>query len=638
MKFILPLFISLTCLGTGIAFADTPPNIVLILADDMGYADIGAHGCTDIPTPHIDRIAREGVRFTQAYANGSFCTPTRVALMSGLYQQRTGNDDLPSITGPFPSTKSGVTTMATRLQGAGYTTGLVGKWHLGTSDGFLPLQRGFDEFYGFHGGGHTYFPDRPYRGSYGSPIFRQTQDSKETRYLTDAFGDEAAAFLNRHRDSKNPLFLFLSFNAVHTPLHATEKYLQRFPELTGRRKTYAAMLSAMDDAVGSVLKELDESGKAKSTVLIFHNDNGGPTTRNAVNGSNNTPLRGSKCETFEGGIRVPLAIRWPEVIPSGSTYVKPVMTFDLTATSLALAGVKTEGLDGKNLVPFLTGEENGLPHETLYWRSRTRNNNYAVRHGNWKYVWSTEGTEKPGPHQTPARDLLFDLETDPGETTDLSSKHPDILADLKRRYRTWDAEMDAYCDSLGIKPPSLRGIKIPARAETQAFEATSSFPDFSHLHQVNVRKAADGFQLTSNKDGLLLRTLDKPITGVATFSLDITPSNEFPSNGFLAFGNNADLASTVKCGLLVGGNKLTIYHGAYGSKSSNASLSLVGGKTYSIRVIVDLPAGTVSMTTAGKTLQAKLPASLDDITCVGYSVVRTASQFGEIKTTVAEPK
>lgn len=441
----------------GMAIAEDNPNIVLILSDDMGYADIGVHGCTDIPTPNIDRIAKEGVRFTAAYANGSFCTPTRVALMSCRYQQRTGNDDLPEITRPLPKQ---VKTLADRLRDAGYTTGVIGKWHLGEGKGFLPLDRGFDEFFGFHGGGHTYFPEKidptkKTRG-YSSPIYRQDEPVKETRYLTDAFGEEAAAFLKRHRGSDKPLFLYMAFNAVHTPMHASKKYLDRFPNLNGRRKTYAAMLNAMDDAIGLVLNELDESNKVKNTLVIFHNDNGGPTTRNAVNGSRNTPLRGSKCETFEGGIRVPLLMRWPGVIQPETTYDESVITFDLSATALHLAKGDTAGIDGVNLLPFLSGKARGKPHEALFWRSRTRNNNYAVIKGDWKYVYSTQGTERPGPKQTLARDMLFNIAEDIGETKELSAQYPELLSELKALYAKWDAEVDADCRKLGIKPPKTR--------------------------------------------------------------------------------------------------------------------------------------------------------------------------------------
>jgi arylsulfatase A-like enzyme len=604
-------------------FPDDRPNIVLILADDMGYSDVGAHGCKDIPTPHIDRIANEGVRFTQAYANGSFCTPTRIALLGGRYQQRTGNDDLPEVTGKLPLA---IKTLSDRLQESGYTTGMVGKWHVGEGKGFNPLDRGFDEFYGFLGGGHTYFPDRPQRGSYGSPIFRQHEDSKETRYLTDAFGQEAADFLKRHRKSTKPIFLYLAFNAVHTPMHATPKYLDRFPDLKGNRRIYAAMLSAMDDAIGNVLKELDDSGKADNTLLIFHNDIGGPTTRNAVNGSINLPLRGSKCETFEGGIRVPLFMRWPGKLVPNSTFNQPVMTFDLSATALHLAGADTCNLDGKDLRPYLFGEKSGRPHATLYWRSRTRNNNYAVRHGDWKYVYSTEGTEQPGPNQTPANDMLFDLANDPGEQHNLSKRHPEILAHLKALYKEWDAQMDADCQELGIQPPAVRGQTTPKAP----FLPTSSFPGFDHLENVTVEKVGKNFRITSNVDGVALQKLPKPITGKATFSLNITPSSSFPSNGFFAFGKEATNANTMKCGLLVGGNRITIYQGLFGAQSSNHEMGLTSGKTYQAQVKIDVPERKVTLTVGDTKVTHDLPEGIDAIHYIGNAVVRSHAEFSEI--------
>lgn len=430
------------------------PCIILILSDDMGYADIGVHGCMDIPTPNIDRIAANGVRFTNAYANGSFCTPTRAALMSCRYQQRSGNDDLDGITGPLPL---GIQTLPERLHTAGYTTAMVGKWHLGIQRGYGPLDRGFDEFFGFLGGGHYYLPNPKGKGSYYAPIYRNRQPVNEQRYLTDAFGEEAAAFIARQRDATRPFFLYLAFNAVHTPLQATEKYQQRFAQITEpRRRVYAAMLSALDDAVGLVLKTLAATGKLKHTLLIFHNDNGGPTTRNAVNGSRNIPLRGSKCETFEGGIRVPLLMQWPGVIAAGSVYRHPVITFDLSATALALAGADTAQIDGVNLIPHIKGQVVRPPHRALFWRSRTRNNNYGIRLGKWKFVHSTEGTEQPGPKQTPARDMLFDLTHDIGEQNDLAALHPEILAELKWLYDAWEAEVDADCRKLGIDPPRAK--------------------------------------------------------------------------------------------------------------------------------------------------------------------------------------
>ena len=422
------------------------PNVVIILADDMGYADIGVHGCRDIPTPNIDRMATRGIRFTDAYANGSFCTPTRAALMSGRYQQRHGNEDLADVTGPLPLA---VPTLPERLRAVGYATGLVGKWHLGLIDGYTPLDRGFDEFFGILGGGHHYLP-RPSaaptarRGAYTAPIQRNCTPVEETRYLTTAFGEEAAALIERRQPKDEPFFLYLAFNAVHTPLEATADYLDRFSDIADpRRRTYAAMQAAMDDAVGLVLRALETTGASETTLVIFTNDNGGPTTRNAVNGSRNSPLRGSKCETFEGGIRVPLLMQWPAVLPAGQTYEQPVMTCDITATVLAVAGGDASRGDGVDLIPFVTGAMQRPPHEALFWRCRMRSNNFAARVGNWKFVHSTEGDATPGPKQTPARDMLFDLAADIGETNDLSADHPEKLAELKARYDAWSDEVDA---------------------------------------------------------------------------------------------------------------------------------------------------------------------------------------------------
>ena len=436
------------------------PNIVLILADDMGYADIGVHGCKDIPTPNIDRIAAQGVRFTDAYANGSFCTPTRAALLSGRYQHRSGMEDLSNVSGPLPKA---VRTLPDRLRAAGYTTGMVGKWHLGDQAGFTPVDRGFDEFFGFTGGGHFYVPKAKAQGEYTAPLLRNREPLHEQRYLTDAFGEEAAAFVERQRDATKPFFLYLAFNAVHTPLEATGKYLQRFPEITDpRRRTYAAMLSAMDDAVGRVLAQLEQTGKLTNTLVFFTNDNGGPTTRNAVNGSRNTPLRGSKCETFEGGIRVPLFLQWPGVLAAGAVFRQPVISFDLSATIAAAAGADADGFEGVDLVPFVTGNKSGAPHDVLFWRNRTRSNNYAARAGDWKFVHSTEGSEQPGPQQKPGRDLLFNLATDLGEQTDLAAQQPEKLAALKKLYETWSADVDADCRKLGVEP--MPAAPAPARS------------------------------------------------------------------------------------------------------------------------------------------------------------------------------
>lgn len=423
------------------------PNVILILADDLGYGDIGVHGCKEIPTPNIDRLATQGLRFTNAHCNGTICAPTRAALMTGLYQNRMGVEDLRK---PLPVK---FPTIPERLKACGYATAMVGKWHLGSSPGFTPPDRGFDEFFGFHGGVHSYIPPKDEDGDRKSPIIRGQNPVVEKRYLTDAFGEEATAFISRQRSAEKPFFLYLAFNAVHVPLQAVEKYSARFPDIRNpNRKTYAAMLSAMDDAIGKVLGELEAIGQADNTVVIFTNDNGGATTRGAPNSSCNAPLRGSKAETFEGGIRVPLLMRWPGVIKPDSVYAQAVCSFDLSATVLAAAGANSSGLDGVDLLPFLSGQKSGAPHETLFWRCRTLSNNYAALQGDWKYVHSTEGAEHPGPRQKPAKDMLFDLAEDIGEQHDLAAQYPEKLTELKKKYDLWSESVDADCRRAGLEP------------------------------------------------------------------------------------------------------------------------------------------------------------------------------------------
>jgi len=462
------------------------PNILIILTDDMGYADIGVHGCKDIPTPNIDSLAKRGVRFTDACAAGSFCTPTRAALMSGRYQQRSGNEDLDGVTGPLPRA---VVTLPQRLKAAGYVTGMTGKWHLGSTEGFRPTERGFDEFYGILGGGvANNIPGlRVGKGGGQVMVVRGVTPEPATEYLQDAWGREAVRFVEAHRGEK--WFFYLAFNAVHTPVQATEKYLQRFTHIEDRqRRVYAAMLSSVDDAVGAVLAKLSETGQLERTLIFFHNDNGGPTTRNAVNGSRNTPLRGSKCETFEGGIRVPLLVQWPGMIKAGMVYRQPVITMDIHATALAAAGVAASlrdanrpsttnasrsdaaTLDGVNLLPYLNGEKAGAPHDALFWRCRTRSNNFAARQGDWKMVWSTEGDAVPGPKQKPARFMLFNLAEDISEQNDLAAKHPDKLAALRTLWEEWSASVDSDCRKLGIEP-KMEDLSLKPAPKGQAKKA-----------------------------------------------------------------------------------------------------------------------------------------------------------------------
>src|ERR1700722_1494224 len=336
------------------------PNIVILLADDMGFADVGFQGCRDIPTPHIDSLAKSGVRFTNGYVSGPYCSPTRAGLMTGRYQTRFGHEFNPG-NKPDIGLSLAETTLADRLKAVGYVTGLVGKWHLGSAPKFHPHRRGFDEFFGFLGGDHSYF-----RNPAAAPMLRCDTVVDEREYLTDAFAREAVAFIDRHQHE--PFFLYLAFNAVHTPMHATNERLPRFDSIPDkRRRPYAAMLTAVDESIGRVLDKLRSAGLEEDTLIFFFSDNGGPTMLGTtINGSSHSPLRGSKRTTLEGGIRVPFAARWPGKIPAGKVYEDPIIQLDILPTALAAAGVEVKPqwkLDGVNLLPYLTGQSTGRPHD-----------------------------------------------------------------------------------------------------------------------------------------------------------------------------------------------------------------------------------------------------------------------------------
>lgn len=418
--------------ATGWGAPQERPNILLIVGDDMGYADVGFQGCTDIPTPNLDALARSGVRFTSGYVSGPYCSPTRAALLTGRYQTRFGHEFNPS------GAKNGMpvseVTIADRLKEAGYVTGLVGKWHLGAEPQFHPQKRGFQEFFGFLGGAHSYFQS--------AGVMRGTEPVRELDYTTDAFGREAVSFIERHKGQ--PWFLYLAFNAVHTPMHATDDRLAKFKSLSDpTRRTYAAMMFAMDEAIGRVVKTVRETGQQERTFVCFISDNGGPTMPGVtVNGSRNNPLRGSKRTTLEGGVRVPFVLSWTSRIKPG-VYQEPVIQFDVTATALTIAGLDPKPdwkLDGVNLLPFLSGQKQGAPHDALYWRFGGQ---MAIRSGDYKLVRydSNVDTRTGGRRQPVTGPRLYRLSDDVGETTDLASLMPEKLKELQSKWDGWNSTL-----------------------------------------------------------------------------------------------------------------------------------------------------------------------------------------------------
>lgn len=407
------------------ASEDAKPNVIIILTDDQGYADVGFNGSPDLKTPHIDRLAYDGVRFPSGYVTHPYCSPSRAALMAGRMQQRFGHEHNPQLS--YEDHTQGIPTseilLPARMKKAGYATSLIGKWHLGHDTPFHPLNRGFDEFFGMLGGGFSYWGTPK---DSGETIMRgfESVPEKDITYLTDDFTDAAIDYIQRHQS--NPFFLYLSYNAPHAPDHATPKYLERFPDLKGRRKIYAAMISAVDDGVGRVMAELKAQDIDDNTLVFFLSDNGG---RSVV--ADNGPLRGIKGRTYEGGVRVPFAARWPGHLPSGLEYTHPVSSLDIHATAIALAGVAdqfTAQTEGVNLVPFVSGRNANVPHETIHWRVGG-GWDFALREGKYKLA-------KPG---LEPRVELYDLSNDIGEQHDLADKLPDIKNRLLEKHFEWDA-------------------------------------------------------------------------------------------------------------------------------------------------------------------------------------------------------
>ena len=459
----------------GQAGAETPvpaqrPNVVLIVADDLGYGDTGAYGGETIATPHIDALAGAGVRLTDGHVSAAVCSPSRAGLMTGRYQSRFGYEYNPSFnfqSGPeaglgLPVTE---TTLADVLQGAGYATGLVGKWHLGVHEQYHPLNRGFDEFYGIFGGGTSYIDSRlPGVHSWpaeGAPTERDTNaaraimDGREPvavpEYLTDVFAARAVDFIDRH--AGGPFFLMLSLTAPHTPIQATDEYVERNLHIEGDgARIYAAMVSSVDDTVGDVVGALQEHGLDGNTLVFFISDNGCINYVAEVI-CTNAPLSGAKRYQLEGGIRVPFIAAWPDRLPAGRVYDEPVISLDIFPTAAAAAGLEPRDLDGVDLLPHLEGEAAAPPHEFLFWRSAP---NVAVRWGDWK-LWRVDRSERdldqamgaparllplvnyPAVSPSGQTTLLYDLATDIGERENVAEDHPEVVERMEAELATWSS-------------------------------------------------------------------------------------------------------------------------------------------------------------------------------------------------------
>jgi arylsulfatase A-like enzyme len=431
------------------------PNLIVIMTDDMGYADVGFNGCKDIPTPNIDSIAYNGAHIVNGYVSFPVCGPSRAGFITGRYQDRFGFTTNPTIdpTNDIAGLPLDEKTIAEVLHKEGYKSAIVGKWHLGTHPNFHPLKRGFDYFYGFLSGGHNYFMNQltienlenvKSKWAWYKTKLRENHKTLEfedykTDYLTDELSEAGLRFINKQAENNQSFFLFLAYNAPHTPMHATEKYLSRFPDIEDKkRKTYAAMVSAVDDGVGNVLRTLKDNGIEENTLIVFLSDNGGAHN----NASQNTPLRGTKGSVYEGGLRVPFAMQWKGVIPANTSYEESVSSLDIMASIVDILDIKTnpkKPLDGVNIIPYLTGKKKGAPHEYLFWRKWEQNAMAAIN-ADYKLLKVKKNAETE----------FYNLKKDVSEKENIKDSNSKKVQEIQKEWDKWNVQLkDRVFPTLG---------------------------------------------------------------------------------------------------------------------------------------------------------------------------------------------
>jgi len=433
--------------ATAASAAARRPNFVILLTDDQGIGDLATFGATDIPTPNLDTLAASGVRFTSWYSGSPVCSPSRAALLTGRYPQRTGVGRILPSPRVTPGLHGDELTVARMLQMAGYRTGAFGKWHLGSSPESRPNAQGFDEFVGFHAGCVDYYSHIMYwEGIPLHDLWRNNDEIWENgTYLTDLITRESLRFLKENQT--RPFFLYVAYNAPHYPLHAPREFMDRFSHLDSHRQLQAAMVSSVDESVGRLLAALRDLGLEDDTVVFFQSDNGATNEKRGLldgsgeffHGSSNGRYRGYKGGLYEGGIRVPALLRWPGKLPGGTVVDEMGCAIDILPTFLQAAGISLpEGkeIDGKDILPMASGKAS-TPHDFLFWKLQSQ---LAVRQGRWKAILNGKTSFENDPDLPKL--FLADLQTDPGETTDVSQQHPEILGRLLALAARMEREVD----------------------------------------------------------------------------------------------------------------------------------------------------------------------------------------------------
>ena len=422
MKKIILIFGCISILLSCSSKTDSKPNVIIILADDAGYSDFGFMGSDEIKTPNLDQLALDGVTFNNAYVSASVCSPSRAGLLTGMYQQRFGHEcNLDSdVNNSFDPNQI---TIAEALKTEGYSTGLIGKWHLGDKKQNHPLNNGFDYFWGFISGARNYFydPNEVNRNSIRNVVENYSQ-TKFDGYLTDVLGDKAISFIDKNYQSNNPFFLFLSFNAPHTPMHAKKEVLEKFKD--NPRKVYASMMWSMDEAIGNVIKSLKENNQYDNTIIYFLSDNGAAMSNDA----SPFPFKGWKGNQYEGGIKTPMIMTWKNKIKSNTQFDGFISALDIFKTSLEVSNVNKDLMikaDGKNIMNHLN--DNTITNENLFWR---KDKMATVRSGNYKLIRLNDTST-----------VLYNIENNYFEDIDLKMKELYVHDSLLNMLSKWEMSL-----------------------------------------------------------------------------------------------------------------------------------------------------------------------------------------------------
>ncbi|MBE2180426.1 MAG: sulfatase-like hydrolase/transferase [Chthoniobacterales bacterium] len=473
--------------------AATPkkPNIILVVADDLGWGDLACYPKGEAwgdeaktTTPNLDKLAATGVMCTQGYATGMVCAPSRAGLLTGKNQQRFGYYGFADTVPPFPAD---LKLLPAALKDAGYRTGMIGKWHLSFDESSRPLDRGFDRFFGFLGGQHDYYQPTVGEVMHGvgrgrdAHIFDQEEPVKEVKFLTDEFTDRAIDFMEQAGDT--PFFLYLPYNAPHPPMQAPWEYLQKYAAPDGKftpRDVAKASIESLDSNIGRIVDWLEEKGLRDDTLIVFTSDNGGSDGGPGRVLQHNGGLKGRKGTWYEGGTRVPFILNWPEGLPRGEVYKKPVSQLDLYPTFLAAAGdagtEESAQLDGVNLLPYLDGTDPNAPRRQFYW-CVDNDTAWAVRDGDWKLVLEDSDPDTLGGKfrgDAPREYVLqlYNIEADPLETRNLADENPEKVAELQKLMAAFRAQTK----------PSIATDEIMAQAKTRLAEREKNTPELNNAN------------------------------------------------------------------------------------------------------------------------------------------------------------